>query len=243
MKIRALCPGCGRTYGVNPDQLGPAGADFACKDCGTPFRISSTGEIHNLGPGESAGLDAARRPVEVIDPSGPPAGAVTCPRCHHQFVPAAAATTPPAAATAEPAPSAAAPSPEPGITEVQRPTVLVVEDTAYFRELVKETLGDRYRMVLVSSRKNAVETLRREKVDLLLLDLSLDDDEDGRDVLREMGEKQCPILIFTARDEEEMYGDCWDELQSLGADDMLIKGMNVGENLLAKVEHLLSERP
>jgi DNA-binding response OmpR family regulator len=121
------------------------------------------------------------------------------------------------------------------------PTVLVAEDTEYFRELVRDTLGDGYRTLLVSSKAEALEMLRRERIDLFLLDLSLDDDVDGREVLREMGRKTCPILIFTARDEGDMYGPVWDELRELGADDMLIKGMNVEENLLMKVQQLLPE--
>jgi DNA-binding response OmpR family regulator len=95
---------------------------------------------------------------------------------------------------------------------------------------------------MVSSKADALAALQRESVDLLLLDLSLDDDVDGREVLREMGVKRCPILIFTARDEEDMYGEVWTELKSLGADDMLIKGMNVEENLLRKIQHLLPGR-
>ena len=36
-----------------------------------------------------------------------------------------------------------------------------------------------------------------------------------------------------------MYGREWDELQRLGADDMVLKGMNVGETLLRKASELL----
>ena len=226
MRIRALCPGCGRTYGVDPDADGPASSEVSCNDCGTLFRMDERGEVHPAGVGGSGALAGAQRPVVTTDPE-PAAGAeIACPRCTFRFVPGAttAVNTPAIAAGA------------------RLPTILVAEDTAYFRELVRETLGDRYRVLLVSSKQAAVDTIKAEDVDLLLLDLSLDDDEDGREVLREMGAKTCPVLIFTARDEEEMYGECWDELQSLGADDMLIKGMNVGENLLKKVEQLLSER-
>ncbi|MFQ5669789.1 MAG: response regulator [Acidobacteriota bacterium] len=122
------------------------------------------------------------------------------------------------------------------------PTILVAEDTAYFCELVRATLGSRYRTIVVSSKAEAVAVLKREPIELLLLDLSLRGDDDGRDVLREMGAKQCPILIFTALDEAEMYGETWKELKALGADDVLIKGMHVEENLLLKVEQLLGKR-
>ncbi len=181
-----------------------------------PFVCRRCGISFHVGPDGSV-------QATVASSSGQPPGTVACPACGHQFQPGGAT-------------GAAPPGPA-------RPTVLVAEDTAYFRELVKETLGDRYRTILVSSKADALAALRREKVDLLLLDLSLDDDVDGREVLREMGSKPCPILIFTARDEEDMYGDVWTELKRLGADDMLIKGMNVEENLLLKIEHLLPERP
>ena len=49
----------------------------------------------------------------------------------------------------------------------------------------------------------------------------------------------CPILIFTAKDESELYGDCWEELARLGADGLVIKGMNVSETLLRKVATML----
>ena len=38
-----------------------------------------------------------------------------------------------------------------------------------------------------------------------------------------------------------MYGDSWEELRALGADDMVLKGMNVGESLLRKVGALLGK--
>ena len=38
------------------------------------------------------------------------------------------------------------------------------------------------------------------------------------------------------------YGESWDELRSLGADDLVRKGMNVGESLRRKVSALLGER-
>ena len=50
------------------------------------------------------------------------------------------------------------------------------------------------------------------------------------------------MLIFTARDETDMYGNTWDQLRALGATDVLIKGMNVGDELRLKVTSLLGDR-
>jgi hypothetical protein len=36
-----------------------------------------------------------------------------------------------------------------------------------------------------------------------------------------------------------MYGETWEKLQDLGADDVVLKGMNVGESIVRKVDSLL----
>jgi CheY-like chemotaxis protein len=218
MTVRVLCPGCGQAYNIESQRLGSEGAPFTCRRCRARFRVNETGEVRQ----EDGTQPGPPAPVPV---SAPGSESVSCPACGHRC--------------AVPSESSHEPAHEQGKTGL--PTVLVAEDTAYFRELVRDTLGERYRTLLVSSKADALDTLRREKIDLFLLDLSLDDDVDGREVLREMDGKPCPILIFTARDEEDMYGPVWDELRALGADDMLIKGMNVEEDLLLKVQQLLPE--
>ena len=59
----------------------------------------------------------------------------------------------------------------------------------------------------------------------MVLDLTLDGCNAGRELLAELRPKPCPILIFTAQDESEMYGENWENLKRLGADDLVIKGM------------------
>jgi CheY-like chemotaxis protein len=76
-------------------------------------------------------------------------------------------------------------------------------------------------------------------VDLLVLDLALDAEDAGRRLLDKLQPKPCPIVVFTAQDESELYGDRWEELARLGADDLVIKGMHAGESLLRKVAALL----
>ena len=78
-------------------------------------------------------------------------------------------------------------------------------------------------------------------IDLILLDLTLEGGENGIDWLRELPFKPCPILIYTAEEESVMDGDTWKELQDLGADDVVIKTMNVGESILRKAGALLGE--
>jgi DNA-binding response OmpR family regulator len=117
--------------------------------------------------------------------------------------------------------------------------ILVVEDMEYFQEIAKDALGELYEVKTADSTAEALRILRQGDVDLLVLDLTLEHTEDGLGLLTQLQPKPCPILIFTAEDEADMYGDRWEELQRYGADDLVMKGMNVGEMLFKKVGDLL----
>jgi DNA-binding response OmpR family regulator len=121
-------------------------------------------------------------------------------------------------------------------------TVLVVEDMAYFREIAEDALSSRYEVRSVANLDEARAAISAGGIDLIVLDLTLDGGDHGFELLRSMTVKPCPIVIFTAQDESEMYGDTWNELRGLGADDLVIKGMNVGESLQRKVATLLGEQ-
>jgi len=119
------------------------------------------------------------------------------------------------------------------------PTVLVVDDLAYFREIAKDALEPMFEVKTAATSAEARDMLRQGGIDLLVLDLTLDGCQAGRDLLAGLTPKPCPILIFTAKDESEMYGETWEELQSLGADDLVMKGMKVEESLKRKASALL----
>ena len=112
----------------------------------------------------------------------------------------------------------------------------------YFREIATEALSPRYEVKSATNLNEARAAIAAGGIDLMVLDLTLDGGDHGIELLRTMAFKPCPILIFTAQDESEMYGDSWDELRSLGADDLVMKGMNVGESLRRKVGALLGEQ-
>ncbi len=120
-----------------------------------------------------------------------------------------------------------------------RPTVLIVEDLVYFREIAAEALEGEYEIQAVATKDGARAALDRGGVDLMVLDLTLGGGEGGLDLLRELSSKPCPILIYTAQDESEIYGESWDKLRELGADDIVLKGMNVGDELTRKIGSLL----
>lgn len=211
MKIEVRCESCGKGHLLDEAKIPSTGGRFACQGCGEPVRLG-------VPPTEAGKPDA--RP----DPPGrtrrPPAKEVVCPRCRLHFVPSEAK----AAAAAR-----------------SRPTVLLVEDMEYFREIAREALASRYEVRIAGSVREARDVLAGGGIDLLLLDLTLQSEEDGLELLRSFPVKPCPVLLFTAQDESEIYGESWQRLRDLGADDIVIKGMNVGESLLRKAGALLGE--
>jgi two-component system, OmpR family, alkaline phosphatase synthesis response regulator PhoP len=118
-------------------------------------------------------------------------------------------------------------------TRVQ--TVLVVEDEtsiASFVALYLKNAG--YRVQTVGTGQDALDTLSRERPDLIVLDLMLPD-IDGIEVCRRVRRgSDIPILMLTARDEDV------DKIIGLevGADDYLTKPFNPRE-LVARVKSIL----
>ncbi len=123
----------------------------------------------------------------------------------------------------------------------ERPTVLIVEDTEFFLNLARETLQRGYDTLCARSAVEALSLLRDRRVDLVVLDLTLERDDDGLEVLAAAAPKGLPCLVFTAKSETEMWGEAWQRLRKKGATDLLLKGMNIEEQLLSKIRTLLSQ--
>jgi CheY-like chemotaxis protein len=175
------------------------------------------------GPAAAGGRDTPRaaRPApagRTTDPA--PARVepeVVCPRCQLHFRPGGSGSGP----------------------SVQRKTVLVVDDLEYFRRIAEDALRPAFDVKTAASTTEARAALGQGGIDLMVLDLTLDGRSAGRELLAELRPKPCPILIFTAQDESEMYGESWEDLRRLGADDIVIKGMKVADSLRRKVSALL----
>jgi len=205
--------------------------EVRCGHCGKGYLIDEAkipvagGVVPCQSCGKAIELAApkavARPPVALPVPAAPPQppNEVCCPRCSFHFVPDA---------NAKP-------------TGPGRPTLLVVEDMEYFIEIAKDALGARYEVKVARSLDEARAVLVRGGIDLLLLDVTLERGEDGLRLLREPPGKTCPVLLFTAQDESEMYGDGWAKLKAMGVDDVVMKGMNMNEALSRKVTEMLGE--
>jgi DNA-binding response OmpR family regulator len=114
-------------------------------------------------------------------------------------------------------------------------TILVVDDKANMRTLVREYLSaEGFRVVTASDGRNALYTARQEKPDLILLDIMMPE-MDGYEFIRVYRkEKDTPIILLTARLEEsdKVLG------LELGADDYITKPFGMRE-LAARVRAVL----
>jgi len=120
-------------------------------------------------------------------------------------------------------------------------TILVVDDEPRIVELARDYLEHAgYRVITANDGRGALDAARRERPDLVVLDLGLPG-LDGLDVTRELRrDGSIPIVMVTARDDEldKLLG------LELGADDYLTKPFSPRE-LVARVKAVLrrTDRP
>jgi CheY-like chemotaxis protein len=259
VKLQITCPGCKKGYVLDGDA---AGTEFTCPGCMTRCKIGV--------PASSRGLSPAPSPPPVPAPDAarverPAATSGNAPAPSVSPAPAAAGTASPgaAAAAAAKAPEPAQRSPAPAAPQTvvcprcnlhfklrgqasftpdaDRPRVLIVEEEGFFRQTATDALETHCEIETAGTVPEAEAILSRGGVDLMVLDITLDGGQ-GKRLLRQGVYKPCPILIYTARDVSEMYGQAWEELQSLGADDIVFQGLNVAESLSRKAAALLDQR-
>lgn len=120
-------------------------------------------------------------------------------------------------------------------------TILVVDDEPRIVELARDYLEHAgFRVITASDGRGALDSARRHRPDLVVLDLGLPG-LDGLDVTRELRrDGSIPIVMVTARDDEldKLLG------LELGADDYLTKPFSPRE-LVARVKAVLrrTDRP
>lgn len=113
-------------------------------------------------------------------------------------------------------------------------TILVVDDEPFFREILKDTLQDKYEVVAAASGSEALSIIRKSKPDLILLDVEMPD-KNGIEICRELKEdfatRDIPVILLTARTGR---GETVDGLNA-GADDYIVKPMHPPE-VIARIE-------
>ena len=116
--------------------------------------------------------------------------------------------------------------------------ILIADDRYEVVELVKATLeGEDYQVIDASDGKEALEKIKREKPDLVLLDIIMPR-MDGFEVLSEVKKdprtKDIPIIMLTAKGQKLDK----DKGRRLGAQDYIVKPFSPS-HLLIKIEEVL----
>lgn len=116
--------------------------------------------------------------------------------------------------------------------------ILVVEDEVPIRRLLRTTLqAQRFEVIEAATAAQALDAARKDKPDLVLLDLGLPD-QDGLAVLAQLrAESALPIIVLTSRDGERSKVDALDG----GADDYVTKPFGAAE-LMARIRAALRHR-
>lgn len=82
--------------------------------------------------------------------------------------------------------------------------ILIVEDDKYFRLALKEELTD-YGIISEASNKNeAIEKLQREYFDIVLIDLDLDEKNDGIELVKMFKNKKSHVIVLSAKDDDQV---------------------------------------
>lgn len=226
MPVTVHCPECERSWVL--EESG-GGGEFVCPSCLARISLEVPVPVGVAAPIAPAMQE--RAPIPLSDrassataaetaPAARPDEEVICPRCQLHFYPRGKSSAP---------------------SKTKRCTVLVVEDQEYFRQIASDALETGYDVKTAGGSVEARQILAQGGIDLLVLDLTLGGGDEGEQLLRGLTPKPCPILIFTAQDESELYGERWEELSRCGADDLVMKGMHVGESLRRKVGALLGQ--
>ena len=114
-------------------------------------------------------------------------------------------------------------------------TILVVDDKANIRTLVREYLSEQgFNVIAADNGQNALYAARQEKPDLILLDIMMPE-MNGYDFMRTYRrESEAPIILLTAKlkESDKVIG------LELGADDYITKPFGMRE-LVARINAVL----
>jgi DNA-binding NarL/FixJ family response regulator len=119
---------------------------------------------------------------------------------------------------------------------------LIVEDSSFFRQLLKETLLSKFSSMDISeagSAEEAIKNIETSPPDLVFIDIKLPG-ENGLELTKKIKGKypDLPVIILTSYDLPE-YREAADRYQ---ANYFLSKGSTTKEKILALVNSILSDR-
>ncbi|NJN65374.1 MAG: response regulator transcription factor [Chloroflexaceae bacterium] len=121
----------------------------------------------------------------------------------------------------------------------QQRTIIITDDDQSLRELVRVSLEhEGYNVIQASDGSECVELVRKQRPDLVILDVIMPN-MDGLEACRRIRDfSQVPVLMLTAKTQRNDVITGLDK----GADDYLVKPFNMDE-LLARIRALLRRFP
>jgi DNA-binding NtrC family response regulator len=119
-----------------------------------------------------------------------------------------------------------------------RTRILLAEDQIFFRDLIREALGENYAYLVASSVEEARSILTSTTLNMVILDLNLEEAGDGEQIL-DATPQGTPVLVLTGDQDPDLFGARWEELQTRGATDLLLKGINIRDQIALKVNNIL----
>ncbi len=158
-------------------------------------------------------------------------------------------TTPPGISVPEEPETVVAEKPEPAvekpaevessdeeiISDSTKKTVMVIDDSIVIRKMIEIALEDEdYNIVTAISGKEGLETIEKEKPNLVILDMMLPD-MNGIEVLKTIKtEKKLPVIMLSGKDSPQLI----ETAKEVGVDDFLPKPFR-DEELVEKVKTLI----
>ncbi len=116
--------------------------------------------------------------------------------------------------------------------------ILVVEDNSETQLIIKVNLRDDYDVEIVDNANDALELLKKKHFDLVILDVNLQGEEDGKAVLEkirgELNLGTLPVIVTTAYDLKEEDKNILMKISNAYIEKPLEK-----ENLLASIKKCL----
>ncbi|MCI9387827.1 MAG: response regulator [Lachnospiraceae bacterium] len=125
------------------------------------------------------------------------------------------------------------------MTEMEKLRILAVDDNSISLAAIEQELKKEYEVIPVNSGSRALQYLRREKPDLILLDIQMAQ-KDGIETLREIREmekcKDIPVIMLTSKQDKSAVV----ETSKLGIYDYILKPFQ-GENLHNRIDRVLKK--
>jgi len=114
--------------------------------------------------------------------------------------------------------------------------ILIADDSAFMRSVLKNILakGAYNDVIEASDGEDALNKIREEKPDLMLLDIIMPN-LDGIGVLRELMPGQVKVIVISAVGQEKMMK----EAKSLGATEFIVKPFDAG-NVIESIRKVLA---